>query len=449
MNVCAVFDIGKTNKKLLCFNENYEVIIEKSLVFDELLDDEGEACDDLMGIQAWILNEIKLLKSDKNYTLKAINFSAYGASLVYLDRDGKPVAPLYNYLKTYDRDLKKEFLETYNSNDDFFNITASPDLGMLNSGLQLYWLKKHKTNIYKNVTNALHLPQYLSFIITKTPQSELTSLGCHTGMWNFKTMKYMDWLEIEKIKIANQIPVNATQITSVGGINVGVGIHDSSAALVPYLVTQSQPFVLISTGSWSISINPYNQAPLTKTELEKDCLCYFDYTGKPVKASRLFSGNEHNRQVKYLAKYFNKSEDYYKNIIYDNHLIKILRKKFKQILPHQTELGQLKESPFVDRNINLYRSYEEAYHQLIMDLVAQQVASTLLIIADTKPTKIVIEGGFAKNSIFLKLMSEAFFGIDIYISELTQASALGAALVIAQSWNNQSFTSKELKLIKI
>ena len=50
---------------------------------------------------------------------------------------------------------------------------------------------------------------------------------------------------------------------------VGIGLHDSSAALIPYLVNFSMPFVLISTGTWCISMNPFSKTALTAEELQQ------------------------------------------------------------------------------------------------------------------------------------------------------------------------------------
>jgi sugar (pentulose or hexulose) kinase len=41
MNVVAVFDIGKTNKKVFLFNENYQIVWEQSVVFPETVDEDG------------------------------------------------------------------------------------------------------------------------------------------------------------------------------------------------------------------------------------------------------------------------------------------------------------------------------------------------------------------------------------------------------------------------
>ena len=42
----------------------------------------------------------------------------------------------------------------------FARKTASPLLGSLNSGLQLYRLKKEQPEVFQKIHHALHLPQY-------------------------------------------------------------------------------------------------------------------------------------------------------------------------------------------------------------------------------------------------------------------------------------------------
>ena len=100
------------------------------------------------------------------------------------------------------------------------------------------------------------------------------------------------------------------------------GLHDSSAALIPYQVSFNEPFILLSTGTWCISLNVFNHTRLTNTELNQDCLCYLSYEGKPVKASRLFAGYEHEQQTKKLAEYFIKPPDYYKTMPCDAGIFK-------------------------------------------------------------------------------------------------------------------------------
>jgi hypothetical protein len=63
------------------------------------------------------------------------------------------------------------------------------------------------------------------------------------------------------------------------------------------------------------SLNPFNDIPLTFEELQYDCLCYMHYQGKPVKASRLFSGYEHEIQTKRIAQHFGAENDFFKPLL--------------------------------------------------------------------------------------------------------------------------------------
>lgn len=313
--------------------------------------------------------------------------------------------------------------------------------------MQLYWLKHTKPEIFRQIAHSLHLPQYCSFLFTQQPQSEMTSLGCHTALWNFDEKKYHSWLTEEHLHSVQQTPSPSDWAIQLDNdVFVGIGLHDSSSALVPYLKTIEDKFVLLSTGTWSISLNPFNQEPLTSQELLQDCLCYMNYEGNPVKAARIFAGNEHQRQTKHLADYFNKDIAYFRTVQYDKEMVWKLRSKYKQATPQSSDLGELRDCAFVERNLNLFKSYEEAYHQFMLDLVAQQVASLNLAIGRTDVRKIFVDGGFSKNEIYMNLLAETYFNKQVFAAEVAQASALGAAMVIHEKWNSQPLNQSVISL---
>ncbi|HNV28404.1 MAG TPA: FGGY family carbohydrate kinase [Cyclobacteriaceae bacterium] len=416
----AIFDIGKTNKKVFLFDEDYKIRVEKSVQLPEITDEDGFPCEDIHVLTQWVKDSLRELFSLSEYQIKAINVSAHGASFVHIDEKGNPVAPLYNYLKPYPDELKRKFYDTYGGENEFSRITASPVLGNLNSGMQLYWLKYERPEIFKRIKYSLHLPEYISYLFSGKPVSGITSIGCHTNLWDFTKNSYHDWVQKERIQeklapIVSSKEVNPTSLNHKE-VNVGVGLHDSSAALIPYLSCFSEPFVLLSTGTWCISLNPFNQTPLTEEELKKDCLCYLTYEGKPVKASRLFTGFEHEKEVKRLAEYFHTSVDYYKGISY------------------QPEWAKHHDS-YQAENLSLYSSYEEAYTQFINRLVRQQVTSTNLVLHNSRVTRIFVDGGFSNNPIFMNLLSLAFPSIEVYAASVAQASATGAAMAIHRHWN--------------
>ena len=142
--VIAIFDIGKTNKKCFLFNEAYEIVFEKTTNTTEIVDEDGFQCDNIDELNNWLLGTWKEINQLPQFEIKALNFSGYGASFVQIDVDGKPIAPLYNYLKPFSPKLLDEFYEINGGKLEFPKITASPILGNLNSGMQLYSLKYEK-----------------------------------------------------------------------------------------------------------------------------------------------------------------------------------------------------------------------------------------------------------------------------------------------------------------
>jgi sugar (pentulose or hexulose) kinase len=437
MNVVAIFDIGKTNKKVFLFNENYQIVWEESIILEETVDEDDSPCENIIELKNWIVSRLAEIESLKEFTLKAINFSTYGASFVYIDEEGNPLTPLYNYLKSYPEVLRREFYKKYKGEEKFAIKTASPVLKSLNSGMQIYRLKRENPDVFFKVKYCLHLPQYLSSLLTGQYFSDITSIGCHTNLWNFKKMKYHKWIKKEIISAKIPPLLNAENTIEIaGGISVGVGLHDSSSAIIPYTINFSEPFVLLSTGTWSISLNPFNDSPLTFEELQKDCLCYLQYKEKPVKAARLFAGNEHGIQTKRLASHFELPIDTYKEVVYNKDIISKLRQNnLKWHSPSQDKSKILKESVFEQRSLSDFENYEIAYHQLMLDIVEQQILSTQLVIHNSPVKKLFVDGGFSKNCIFMNLLAENFSDMEVYAASMAQASALGAALAIHKNWN--------------
>ena len=446
--VVAIFDIGKTNKKLFLFNESYQIVFEKSAHFNETVDDDGDPCEDLRSLQSFIHDGLSTVLASRDFKVRAINCSTYGASLVYIDETGRTIGPLYNYLKPYPAKLQKQFYDTYGGKKLFSFQTASPVLGSLNSGMQLYRLKYEKPEFFDRIKYALHLPQYLSYLLSGKAFSEITSIGCHTNLWHFQNMEYHYWVKreglLEKFPALAPSDMVVEPSSSSRSHAIGIGLHDSSSALIPYLVTFPDPFVLLSTGTWAISLNPFNQNPLTKDELECDCLCYLQYRGTPVKASRLFAGHNHDLEVERIASHFNQDKDRYFKLEFDKAILSKIDTTFdREQWDTKSILSRLR---FTSRSLPDFPSDTEAYYQLIFDLVVQQFASTQLVVKGTSVKRIFVDGGFSNNSIYMNLVAAFFPEMEVFASSIPQATAIGAALAIHDAWNAQEFPHQIIEL---
>ena len=406
--VIAVFDIGKTNKKVFLWDTAFQIVFEKQQHFGEIVDEDGFACEDLPALQQWIIQTFTELCQMPEFDLIGLNFSAYGASFVYVDRTGEPVAPLYNYLKPVSGPFP---YADFGGEAEFARKTASPILGNLNSGLQVFAALNGA--FWPEVFQALHFPNYLASLFTGKFLSEITSIGCHTALWDFDKGQYHPWVSAIEDKLA---PISSSDSLEIDGINYGLGLHDSSAALVPYLRTVSDEFVLLSTGTWCISMHPFNESPLTADELANDVLCYLQPNGKPVKASRLFGGHFHEEQVARMEAHFGGS---YQDLKFSDEAYEL-----------KPKASSVFESAFASRNLTDFADLASAYDQFMVDLVGQQICSLNLLLKDAPVKQLLVDGGFSKNEWYMRLLSRAFPELEVYAAEVAQASALGAALLV-------------------
>jgi len=446
--VIAVFDIGKTNKKILLFDEAFNLVYQYEEKFSTTVDDDGFECDNIHLIQNWMVNTLNVLVEDKRFDIQAINFSTYGASLAFLDKDGKLLTPIYNYLKEVNPEIQESLFQEYGGVNEFCRQTASPALELLlNSGIQVLWLKKEKNEIWDKVDNILHFPQYLSFVLTGQITSEPSSIGCHTFMWDFDKMQYHPWVKMEDVKLPN--PVNNDQVYPViiqgKEIKTGVGIHDSSASLVPYLQNSKEDFILVSTGTWSICMNPFNDNPLTSNQLKNDCLCFLTPEKQQVKSSRLFMGHFHEECVAKLNQHFSVEKKYFQTIDFCADLEKSLNLKFGNALLFFPLGIERFDTGLKKVDLSVFADYDEAYTRLVVELAQLCIHSIELVIPEKDTTKIIyVSGGFSRNRIFVSLLMNYFTDKKVCTSEIDNASALGAAIVVAG--NLKGFITDKIEL---
>ena len=432
--VIAVIDIGKTNKKIFLFDENFEVISQNSTQFDEVIDDDGFPCDDIVAIENWIKNQILNIQKKGTFKIKAINFTTHGASLLYLDKEGKRITPLYNYLKKLDL---KDYDALYQNNggaEEFSRKTASPIYGMLNTGLQMLWIKKYKPEIWKQVDAILHYPQYLSYLFTKKITADYTSVGAHTATWNFDSMQYHNWLKDENIKLPTPCKGDEAIITEINGekIAVGSGMHDSSSSIIP-LLEKEKDFILLSTGTWIIAMNPFSKEVLTQQQLKNNCLCFMTPEKQQIKSSMQFLGRIHEVYLKALSDYFKVNIDTHLDLVLNTTLCEELVQKNARIFLSEGIDTDFDAHPEYLKN---FTSYEAAYYQLVYE-ISKKVITAIQLISDKNAdiSKVFISGGFNKNKIFIKLLKLLKSNLEIKISDCKNESALGAALLMKKYLN--------------
>jgi len=432
MEVSLVFDVGKTNKKILLFDHDQNLVSEKIEVFEEISDEDGFPCDDIVKIKNWVLHHFQDVKTNQLYDLKNVSFSTYGASFVHLDQNGEIVCPLYNYLKPFPENLKNDFLQKYGTAESLSLATASPFMDLLNSGLQLYYIKYAKPDFYQKIKTSLHLPQYLSYLISDQLYSDYTSIGCHTLLWDFVKNDYHSWVFSEGFdqKLA---PIwNQKEFFIIkNDCKIGLGLHDTSAAVIPFLKNVKEQFLIISTGTWCIVLNPFDKTDLTEQKLKSDCLNFMKYNGSTIRLSRLFLGKEHDFQELRISSHFESEPETYKKINYSMNEINLYISNLSfenELITKYIQLSHTENN----WNISVFNSYKEAYFFLMYGLV-KLLFNSIKLVDNITCNKIYIDGGFAKNQLFVLLLNKMLPQKEFIVSDVSQASSIGANLLIQNS----------------
>jgi sugar (pentulose or hexulose) kinase len=78
-----------------------------------------------------------------------------------------------------------------------------------------------------------------------------------------------------------------------------------------------------------------------------------------------------------------------------------------------------------------------------------QIQSTNLILLNSPVKSIYVDGGFSKNEIFMQILANKYSSYNVYAAAAPNASALGAAMVLHEEWNNNELPSSILRFEQI
>ncbi|MEX1057804.1 MAG: FGGY family carbohydrate kinase [Natronospirillum sp.] len=296
--VIAVLDIGKTNVKLCAIRSGHhggEVLAEKRQA-NRVIQGAPYPHIDTEGIWQWMKDS--LAEIARLYYVQSIAITTHGATAACMRGDTLAL-PILDYESEWCQSLADE----YHRVRPPFAQTGSPTMAVgLNLGAQLFWLSRAYRQAFSNVTDILTYPQYWGWRLSGIKASEATSLGCHTDLWNPHTDTYSDlvhnmgWTDLFPPlretggALGTLHPALAQELGLPEDCTVGNGIHDSNASLVPHLLTRSEPFTVISSGTWTVICGV--GADLDNLTEADDMLINVNAYGRPVPTIRFMGGRE-------------------------------------------------------------------------------------------------------------------------------------------------------------
>lgn len=417
----AVFDVGKTNKKFVVYGEDLRPLSTLSKRIGEV-EVGGLLCDDVESLLGWIKSTLSHWRGE----LSALAVTTHGATFALVDEQGERVMPVVSYNHEVGEDVKRSFYEEFGSPEELYARTGTPPLGqLLNAGIQLYWISKRFPDKYRRAKRLLFLPQYVVYELSKAEAAELTSIGCHTYLWDLVGNR---WSSVAEGLCVQQLSPGIKSVWEpLGELNntvVTPGIHDSNAALLPYSVVESGDFVLASTGTWCVLLHPGAPFAPTRDDLRQDVLYYIDAYGRPVKAARFKCGYEFEYYAGAIKGRF--GIDPFEIRLDERLAADVLREGGAFYVPTLTPgTGQFPGSR--GRLVGDPGDALRACYYLNLSL-AVQTWHAFNLLTGGRRVRMYVQGGFAKNSIYLAYLATLARGCEIIAAENPEATSLGAAL---------------------
>ncbi|MBQ2259966.1 MAG: FGGY-family carbohydrate kinase [Loktanella sp.] len=298
MRHIAVIDVGKTNAKLALVAAGSLREISVVTRPNKVLQGPPWPHFDLNGHWDFFLHHLAAFHAQ--WGVDAISVTTHGAAAVLLDQQGQLAAPMLDYEYGGPDDLAA----VYNALRPDFALTGSPRLpNGLNLGAQLHWMLETDPDLRDRTAHVLTYPQYWGWRLTGKMACDMSSLGCHTDLWNPWTGQFstlVDQLGLAGKMGAPRRPVERLgrilpAIAKATGLSpetlVSVGIHDSNASLYPHLSGQPAPFGVVSTGTWVVCMAIGGD--LIPLDPARDVLVNVNARGDAVPSARFMGGREY------------------------------------------------------------------------------------------------------------------------------------------------------------
>ena len=456
----AVIDIGMTNKKVAIYDDVLRQLDARYKNFHPKIMNELET-HDLEAIEEWFIAELKELGG--KYPIKVLAVSAHGATFVCVGKDGKPAVPCVYYTHEPGEDFYRRFYNTFGKQEELQARTGTPAFrAMINPAKGIFFAQEQFSEGFKNVTAVLPYPQYWGLRFTGKMGVESTYMGNHTYLYD--QVDHCLSSVAHKLGIASLIPEQLRKSWDImGTVNdefaartglsketiVTMGIHDSNSSLLPHFAKKGkQGFILNSTGTWCVIMNPVTQYGFAPDELGKVVFFNISAFGSPIKTAIFLGGMEFETWSKLFQKKNNRDdfpgwdENLYRKILLE-------RKLF--LLPELTQgSGQfpLSKARIVENEKDYlfdspdsvppcFGDFEKSLASLRISLVMQ----TLTALERTgikNGHEVYIEGGFRKDEAYSRLLASALPNNKVYLTDIAEASAFGAAMTAKMALTGKS-----------
>ncbi|MFP4113095.1 MAG: FGGY-family carbohydrate kinase [Spirochaetota bacterium] len=450
----AVLDIGKTNKKAHVYDESLELVDGRSRAF-ESIDRDGVPWVPSEEIEEWLLDALSALGA--RYEIGLVSIAAHGATFACVDANGELAIPIVDYTYEPGEAYHRRFYELVGAPDDLQRTTATVQLpALLNVAQGVFFLQQTRASDWERVRSVLFYSQYLAYRLTGKIAADYTYAACHTYLLDFESTGYS--FVADKLGIRDLLPEPIEEPGRILGLldpavagrtglspetEVVVGIHDSNASLLPYLVKRpGEDLIVNSTGTWCVAMHPQDHVSFHQDEIGKAVFYNMSAFRRPVKTSILMGGLEFETYTTLMRERFGMTDlpEFDPKIYRD-----VVKEAAEFILPavvpgtgqfpdsrarivdHDEEFT-LEEVQSGARLPELMSNAKRAFAVLNLSLAVQTVTA-LERVGLRSGVTVYTEGGFRSNHDYNALLATLLPDVRFRLSGMPEATSFGAALL--------------------
>jgi sugar (pentulose or hexulose) kinase len=342
----------------------------------------------------------------------------------------------------YEQPMPADERARYDAQRDPFAHTGSPALpDGLNLGVQLHLIETLEPGLLDDGAAVVPWAQYWAWRLSGVAASEVTTLGCHSDLWN-PSMSAPSNLAVRRGWAALLPPLRradeclgtlssewVARTDLSRDVRVHCGLHDSNAALLAargFTEIAGRESTVLSTGTWFVAMRtPGRPVDVAALPARRDCLVNVDAYGQPVPSARFMGGREIETLTGIDARRIDIAPDQPK-------LVAALRQSLKEgarVLP-TFALGC---GPFPHARGRWVRMpADDAERRAAVSLYAALVADVSLDLIGARE-RIVVEGRFAEAQVFVRALATLRPDTDVFVANAQNDVSYGALRLLDPS----------------
>lgn len=294
--VTGVVDLGKTHSRLVLLGPDGETVDQWSRPSASCRAAGGWMALDTETTWAWLLERLAALGRHRE-RLDRLIVTTHGATVAAVRGDQLALP-----VPDYEFDGFGPPAPALVASLDPFEATLSPLLPRgLNLGVQLDWLERHEPEAFARVDGLLPYPQYWAWRLSGERASEVSSLGCHSLLWEPGAG---GWSGLARARGWDRLfapmrpawgvlgllrPELASRLGLRHGVRVHVGAHDSNACLARW-IRRWPRMTLVSSGTWVVAM-AVGASPV-RLDADADELANVSVRNELVPTARFMGGRE-------------------------------------------------------------------------------------------------------------------------------------------------------------